>query len=305
MIFRLLFDRSDILVPDRRSSGKHHGHRERPCSSADPCRSGNALVREFLAVAVEDELEQLHHWHCLMLNWPFLICWRRDPNWSSTVHERTPWNPPMFDRQNTSSWGQRILEKRSSDELARPSKGRSSHPHKRSDVHRVCTSPTLSVANRFYIAQSRWYEDIEIARSRRWSLTWILVWIVSLHNKHFFTRLAQAWHVTICEHGWNNVSRLLSEQTRHSIEWLPDSVDWSLWCVCLYSLEEMPKKQKSKLIKEIVGRASIYIFFWVNIRQRCGSGQRSKGVWFFLFRTDRSAPCITKVQAMTTLGRLS
>lgn len=35
--------------------------------------------------------------------------------------------------------------------------------------------------------------------------------------KHFFTLGAQSEHVAICPHGPNKVSRLLSEQTIHSV----------------------------------------------------------------------------------------
>jgi hypothetical protein len=74
------------------------------------------------------------------------------------------------------------------------------------------------------------------------SITFILVWTFSLHIKHFLTRLAHEWHVTICEHGWNKVSRLLSEQTRHSIEWLFSNNCWLLLlCWRLYSLKKNSK----------------------------------------------------------------
>lgn len=103
--------------------------------------------------------------------------------------------------------------------------------------------------------------------------------MVSLQTKHFLTSGAHVQQHTTWQHGWNNISRFKSEQTKHSSKGA-----YELPCVlCAF-----------------VSNSSLSLSFWhlSKVLQRLGSGHRSRGVCPFLFLIVKSAPFAAKKQAM-------
>lgn len=81
-----------------------------------------------------------------------------------------------------------------------------------------------------------------------------------------------------------------------SHNWVPVTLDVKLM------------KLKSQILKDqraLDTNDSLSLWQVVRVLQRLGSGQRSKGVWPFLFFSSRSAPCAARKHAINELLFLS
>lgn len=103
----------------------------------------------------------------------------------------------------------------------------------------------------------------------------------SLHIKHFLTRGPHAEQQVTCPQGWKSISLFASEQTKHSsrVEFILEF--WVFW-----------------LGPISISPLCLSLWHLVRVLHRLGSGQRSRGVWPFLFLIVRSAPFPAKKQAM-------
>lgn len=106
--------------------------------------------------------------------------------------------------------------------------------------------------------------------------TLILLTTDSLQIKHFLTRGAQPEQQVTWLQGWNNISLLASEHTRHSSKVEFTLTFWVFWC------DPMS-----------ISPLCFSLWHFVSVLHRLGSGQRSRGVCPFLFLIVRSAPLPT------------
>lgn len=106
--------------------------------------------------------------------------------------------------------------------------------------------------------------------------------------RHFLTRGPHAEQQVTWPQGWNSMSRFASEQTKHS-----SSVEFILefWVFWLGPISISP--------------LCLSLWHLVRVLHKLGSGQRSKGVWPFLFLIARSAPFPARKQAILAEDFLS
>lgn len=102
----------------------------------------------------------------------------------------------------------------------------------------------------------------------------------SLQIRHFLTRGAHPEQQVTCPQGWKIMSRLASEQTKHSS--IADGIfEFVLHCGPIS-----------------ISPLCLSLWHLVNVLHRLGSGHRSNGVWPFLFFIVRSAPLPARKQAI-------
>ena len=130
--------------------------------------------------------------------------------------------------------------------------------------------------------------------------------MASLHMRHFLQRLAHTLQATIWLHGWNSMSRLLSEQTMHSSR-------ISCWffitailvsCCLVSSLDGLIRF--FVMLPALVSSLEIFSwYFFIKILLILESVHMSIGVWCFLFLMLRLAPLFSRIHAKFKIAALS